>query len=335
MNVTKTTGIETLDRLTKAMGIDVPKRTPKKGTCPLSNEDWKAKYVYPLEHARRSRPKRKYEHIISLQDAIEEIGQALCEEEWQGTPENPYEWYARSSNEIKTWNEYTDQEKIEQCTYRVVIKGVYFQNDEEEIRAYERRQHVYTKMIMWLNQGSLDAFSLSEDGRKHEIPCQIWIKHQDNYGNYAHDVFKCGRISGRAKPGLLGRISPDGDEHDSEIVYLCNEQLQNILIEIKPHKAEKDFSAPASLNEHINAYNEHHEEQIKRFFAGEVDKPWKGHTQEEPAIKAIMLKRFNRDKYRKARVSVLAKYSKVVDPQKTRLSSTDYARLKNFLIENQ
>lgn len=104
MTSEETTGIEILDRLAKAMGVDIPKHTPPKKSPPLSDEEWKEKYVYPPEHARRLRLKMQYEHIIPLLDAIEEIGKAICGKEWKGTPQKPYEWYARSFDEIKNWN---------------------------------------------------------------------------------------------------------------------------------------------------------------------------------------------------------------------------------------
>ena len=241
---------DVLNRLTKALqpyaSAEARELRPR-----LSAEEWRKKYVYPPQHAHKSRPKQKYDHIIPLLHVIEIVGKSVFGGEWKGYPEVPYEWYARSPECIKTWNDLNEDQKSNLCSRQTAIRAVQFDSDQDEMQAYVRKQGLYSKLVTWLSQGKLQAFILLENGERKEIQSHAWIQHQDYFGNYAYDVFRCGRVSGKAKPLPWYGIDPNTDAYDLEIVYVDAKSLDRLLAEIKPQKGQR---VPVSLAQLQRAY---------------------------------------------------------------------------------
>lgn len=188
------------------------------------------KLLSPPEWRRRERPPCLWDHVLPLPDAFEKCGKAKFGNEWQGTPEKPVEWHARSPNIISAWNDPRCREsRYLACmaTWTGFLsyqpKMVDFSGKEEaENSAYICQQAVYKILIKWLEQGKINAFTVAEDGSRLSIPAHEWLQGR------AFAVLAWGRKSGeeREREAIPSR--------DPEAVYLDNDQFSETLSSIAP-----------------------------------------------------------------------------------------------------
>lgn len=182
------------------------------------------KLLCPPEHKLRERPAQLWSHVISLPDAIESCGKAMFQTEWQGTPENPFEWYARNPVTIKIWNDpqrdnYRHLSHMAMDTEELwLCAGVEFSGADIEAAAYRRKEAVFQKLIAWLNLGKADAFTIEGNGNRQTIPAHEWLQSK------AFNVLEYGRRSGEKR-------TPHDPTHDLDAVHLDYSQFSELLRE--------------------------------------------------------------------------------------------------------
>ncbi len=182
-----------------------------------------SEYVWPYEWAFRKRPKPHHaSNIISLADALD-----VCGQHFYGTAWDSQDWYARNLEEIERW-------KPEDNLYRAYNfsdknKAADFTNrPEEEKEAFIRKQNIYSQLSSWLNQSTIEAFTLDDQGNKSDIPSNMWLS------SHALDILDEGIIHERGEDGhktISGK---------SDFVYLNKEQLQKSLGVLEPKKEIKE-----------------------------------------------------------------------------------------------
>lgn len=100
------------------------------------------------------------------------------------------------------------------------------------------------------------------------------------------------------------------------------------VLKIWPEIITKNFSAPASLEKHLEEYRKYHNARKPLYLEGRIATLWDNQNKEENMISDILKEGFDRTKYRNARSSTLAQYPSA---KKTRFSKIDHETLKSFL----
>lgn len=186
-----------------------------------------SEYVWPHEWDFRKRPKPHHaNNIISLPDAID-----VCGQHFYGAAWNEKDWYARSPEEIEQWNPAHNLYRA--WGFSEKKKGADFTNrPEEEKEAFVRKQEIYSQLSSWLNQSTLESFTLDSEGNKGSVSANIWLSSD------ALDILDSGKISEKED----GKTKIGGK---SDFVYLNKEQLQKLLNKEKPSskiETKKEFS---------------------------------------------------------------------------------------------
>ncbi len=171
-----------------------------------------SEYVWPREWDLRKCPKPHHaSNIISLSDAID-----LCGQHFYGAVWDTKDWYARSPEEMEQWKPEHNLHRAWSFTENK--KGADFTNRaEEEKQAFARKQEIYGKLSSWLNQETIEVFTLDNEGNKSGVPSNTWLSRD------ALDILDEGKIHEKEEDGKL-KISGKSD-----FVYLNKEQLEKAL----------------------------------------------------------------------------------------------------------